>query len=528
MALPSRPNARVGLPTNPRSRSLARRPSASVDIRFSREDMARQYVPSRPAPTPPPVPQMRPARSMTDLRAGAPRSRSLDRGRVARPVETPPPLPIAPSARQAREAEEPHKSTEGSFASLKRYVTQRKRTDGSITSWGSSSSESSTSGNSLRSYTSFASSQTSLADDDMKNTSPTGQPTASGSAPGSPESPPSSLGSSLWTRVATAAEHLKVNVSKAISIPVTTENGENTPDGQESSLAKAMKAYHVDKANGDAKELPDWLFEGRDREIINRLRGPSLDQQQPAAASATRANVVSPVPRSITASPAPERGRSRAPGTGIREGSIPRRDDSATRALRESVASIHATVPSRDNMNRLKDLRLAKRNARVRFEGQDEEEVPEPVPSRAPSRAGMARHVAPPSAFKDMPMPEVAPLRIRPKERSQERQTPAAPVAPPGGSSLQRRPTGLPTRAPSREGRRSSDEPTQGAPTPLVRRTTGLPVRAPNREERRYPEESFQSNAAPLARRPTGLPARAPSREGRRIGLPGSVRPQRI
>jgi len=463
--------------------------------------MAREYVPSRPAPTPPPVSQMRLARSMTDIRSGAPRSRSLDRSRVARPVETPPPLPVAPSAWQARETEEPQKSAEGSFASLKRYVTQRKRTDGSITSWGSSSSESSTSGNSLRSYASYASSQTSLADDDMKSTSPTGQPTVSGSAPGSPERSPGSLGSSLWTRVATAAEHLKVNVSKAISTTVATENGEATPDGQESSLAKAMKAYHVDKANGDAKELPNWLFEGRDREIINRLRGPSLDQQQPAVPSAPRANVVSPAPRSITASPAPERGRSRAPGIGMREGSLPRRNDSTTRSLRESVASIHATVPSRDNMNRLKDLRLAKRNARVRFEGHDEGEVPEPVPSRAPSRAGMSRPVAPPSAFKDMPMPEVAPLRLRSngygREPSQERQTPAAPVAPPRGSSLQRRPTGLPARAPSREGRRSPDEPVQGA-------------------------------LSPLARRPTGLPARAPSREGRRVGLPGSVRPQRI
>ncbi|KAH9842796.1 uncharacterized protein C8Q71DRAFT_853316 [Rhodofomes roseus] len=493
MALPSRPNARVGLPANPRSRSLARRPTASVDVRFSREDMSREYVPSRPAPTPPPTSQMRPTRSMTDIRSGAPRSRSLDRSRVARPTETPPPLPAAPSAWQAREVEVSQKGGDGPLGSLRRYVSQRKRTDGTITSWGSASSESSASGNSLRSYASYASSQTSLADDDMKTTSPTSQVGTPGSVPGSPERSPSSLGSSLWTRVATAAESLKVNVGKAISATVTTENGESTPDGQESGLSKALKAYHVDKSNGDAKELPDWLFEGRDREIVNRLRGPSLDQQPPTAPFAARDDAASPIPRSAATSPIPERGRSRNPGAGLRDRSLPRRDGSVSGSLQDSVSSVHATVPSRDNMNRLKDLRLAKRNARVRFEGHDDEE---PVPPRAPSRTGSARPV-PPSAYKDVPLPEVAPLRIRPREPSQERGIPAVPTPQPRGASLQRRPTGLPTRAPSREGRRSAEESVQGNPTPLVRR-------------------------------PTGLPLRAPSREGRRIGLPGSVRPQRV
>lgn len=290
-----------------------------------------------------------------------------------------------------------------------------------------------------------------------------------------------------------------------------------TPEGQESSLAKAMKAYHVDKANGDAKELPDWLFEGRDRAVIDRLRGNSLDQGPPAPPFA-RTDTASPVPRSAASSPAPERGRSRAPVAGVRDRSMTRRDGSVSASTRDSLASVHATVPSRDNMNRLKELRLAKRNARVRFEG-DDEEADSPPPSRAPSRAGNARPAAPPSAFKDVPLPEVAPLRRRPtghvKEPSQDRDLPAVPSK---GASLSRRPTGY-AREPSHE--------RQGAP--LARRPTGLPMRAPSREGRRSPEEyAAEPSRAPLARRPTGLPARAPSREGRRIGLPGSVRPQRI
>lgn len=177
---------------------------------------SQEYVPSRPAPTPPPASQVRLARSMTNLRsqAGAPRSRSLDRSRVALPAEVPPPLPLAPSAWQARGLDQP-----SAGASLGRSSSQSKRANGTLNSWGSTSSESSNSGNSLQSYLSFASSQTSLASEDMKITSPS-------SKSGSPVRSPSSLGNSIWSRVTTAAEHLKVNVSKAISSSVKTENGE--------------------------------------------------------------------------------------------------------------------------------------------------------------------------------------------------------------------------------------------------------------------------------------------------------------
>lgn len=220
----------MGLPANPRSHTFARRANASVDIPFSREDFTREYVPSRPAPTPPPssqdyVPsrpaptpptsQVRLARSMTNLRPqpGASRSRSLDRSRVARPAEVPPPLPLAPSAWQTREFDQ---ATGG--GSLGRSPSQSKRANGSLNSWGSTSSESSNSENSLRSYLSFSSSQTSLASEDMKITSP--------STSGSPVRSPNSLGNSIWNRVTTAAEQLKVNVSKAISSSAKTENGE--------------------------------------------------------------------------------------------------------------------------------------------------------------------------------------------------------------------------------------------------------------------------------------------------------------
>lgn len=316
-----------------------------------------------------------------------------------------------------------------------------------------------------------------------------------------------------------------------------------TPEGQESSLAKALKAYHVEKANGDAKEIPDWLFEGRDRAVIDKLRGNPLEHELPAPPLAR--TDTAPLSRSSTTSPAPERGRSRAPIPGLRDRST--RDASIPASAR---ASVHATIPSRDNMNRLNELRIAKRNARVRFEG-DEVEADEPPPSRAPSRAGNARPVAPPSAFKDVPLPEITPLRLRPsghaKEPSQDRDLPAVPPKgttltrrPTGytrapsqerqGASLARRPTGLPMRAPSREGRRSPEEyAAEPGRTSLARRPTGMSTRAPSREGRWSPEEyAAEPSRTALARRPTGLPARAPSREGRRIGLPGNVRPQRI
>ncbi|KAJ7709947.1 hypothetical protein B0H17DRAFT_1155792 [Mycena rosella] len=71
-------------------------------------------------------------------------------------------------------------------------------------------------------------------------------------------------GFTLWSKVASAAGSLTVNVSKAWATNITTFAGEDTPPGQESRLTRAMKAYHVEKAR-DPTDLPAWLFDEKER-----------------------------------------------------------------------------------------------------------------------------------------------------------------------------------------------------------------------------------------------------------------------
>jgi len=71
-------------------------------------------------------------------------------------------------------------------------------------------------------------------------------------------------GSALWDRVANVANSLSVNVGKAWAASINAEDGEDTPAGQESRLTRALKAYHLEKAR-DPTELPDWLFDERER-----------------------------------------------------------------------------------------------------------------------------------------------------------------------------------------------------------------------------------------------------------------------
>jgi len=194
-----------------------------------------------------------------------------------------------------------------------------------------------------------------------------GRPDAE-TSPTSAGGSPDGLRSALWNRVAAAAGNLKVNVSKALGASLTHDAGEETPAGQESRLTRAMKAYHVEKAR-DAKDLPDWLFEGRDREVIARLRGNSTSMPEQKSEVA--------IERPATASPAPALQRD-APL--VRDSSRPPSAWSPAHSRASSassVQSVHATVPSRDAMHRLKELRVAKRNARVRFA--DDEEVSDKI-----------------------------------------------------------------------------------------------------------------------------------------------------
>ncbi|KAF7294970.1 hypothetical protein MIND_01035100 [Mycena indigotica] len=78
------------------------------------------------------------------------------------------------------------------------------------------------------------------------------------------EPPPQGDGFTLWSKVASAASSLTVNVGKAWTSNVTTFSGEETPPGQESRLTRAMKAYHIEKAR-DPSDLPGWLFDEKER-----------------------------------------------------------------------------------------------------------------------------------------------------------------------------------------------------------------------------------------------------------------------
>ncbi|KAF7338329.1 hypothetical protein MVEN_02058400 [Mycena venus] len=71
-------------------------------------------------------------------------------------------------------------------------------------------------------------------------------------------------GDTLWSRIATTASSLTVNVGKAWATNITTFAGEETPPGQESRLTRAMKAYHLEKAR-DPSDLPAWLFDEKER-----------------------------------------------------------------------------------------------------------------------------------------------------------------------------------------------------------------------------------------------------------------------
>ncbi|EAU88575.2 hypothetical protein CC1G_04281 [Coprinopsis cinerea okayama7 len=68
----------------------------------------------------------------------------------------------------------------------------------------------------------------------------------------------------LWRTVASLANNLTINVGIAWSSTVTTNEGEDTPLGAESRLTRAMKAYHLSKAQ-DLSDLPEWLFTEKER-----------------------------------------------------------------------------------------------------------------------------------------------------------------------------------------------------------------------------------------------------------------------
>jgi len=209
------------LPSNPRSANLPNNPRTRSAVRPSRRDADRYQTPAFDS---------------------------------QKPQQSAPPLP---TTRQiARHSPATHRN----YSESRSY--HKTRDSGSSTA----SSNSSYAG--ARGY---ASSRTSLEDNesiypkdaysrDLRDDAPSQGDAMEGS------------GSVLWNGFVNVASSLTVNVSKAWASNVNTQDGEETPAGQESRLTRAMKAYHLEKAR-DPSELPAWLFNERERGVKGSTRG---------------------------------------------------------------------------------------------------------------------------------------------------------------------------------------------------------------------------------------------------------------
>lgn len=191
MALPSRPNARLGLPTNPRSRSMtAGGTRTEVPPRPSSAASDRPRTRTTSSPSSPPR-QLRAQRSAVDLTRSTSRAGGSSDYRSQR--DAVPPVPPLPSLRTR---------TNEPFG-------YRPARHGSVESVGTSSS-----GSSSNSGLGYASSATSIEDFEDAEKEQAAQKVSPG------------FGSSLWSRVAGVASNLTISVSKAWETNVATYSGE--------------------------------------------------------------------------------------------------------------------------------------------------------------------------------------------------------------------------------------------------------------------------------------------------------------
>lgn len=229
MALPSRPNARLGLPSNPAPHTRSRSLVASTRVGLAPTDRPNSSA-SEPVPTrtfsPPPLPrnggpsQLRPQRSVGSLSVRS-RAQSMERGRERQrpPLPPPPPMPPMvplPPLPSLPEAKQVLKRVESSDSDIMGYYTgdftERKNSSTSISSTSSSSSSGSGS-----SYSSLDFSAIEVPNED-DNHEPHGYVSQV----------PAGFGSSLWSRVAAAAGNLSVSVSKAWATNVPKLGGEGS------------------------------------------------------------------------------------------------------------------------------------------------------------------------------------------------------------------------------------------------------------------------------------------------------------
>ncbi|OBZ75236.1 hypothetical protein A0H81_04392 [Grifola frondosa] len=293
----SRPTARVGLPSSPsslRSRSYTAGQTRQDILSRPNNTVSEQPQRGRPPPSPSPrlpTPQLRPQRSLGNLSTNASaqygRSRSVDRR--AEPLPPMPSLPPLPEARRFGVAPRRVDAYADSADDPSQYDAFRRGSDASVASSSSMSSGASSLRAHSKSSSSVASSLTSL-EEDSSDTVKADDDTGSDVS----EKVPAGFGSSLWSRVAVVASNLTVNVSKAWATNVATFSGEETPPGQESRLTRAMKAYHIEKAR-DPADLPEWLFEERERGVTGRFRSADKSASNAAEMRVERnANIPQP------------------------------------------------------------------------------------------------------------------------------------------------------------------------------------------------------------------------------------------
>ncbi|KAI0709113.1 hypothetical protein C8Q76DRAFT_625676 [Earliella scabrosa] len=409
MSLPRRPS--VGLPSTPRARSFTAGQARQDIIPRPGSSASERPPPSsyyHDAPPLPPQPRtLRPARSIGALSVrptGSVRSRSLDRKadrHGSTYSEPPPPLPAMPALPRgprvgtAQRREIPAHTSSRSV-DYNAYRSRERPVE-------PISDSSSSSDGSARSPTSIASSRTSMDEAEMVDEGD--------------RKPAEGAGSSLWASIS----NLTINVSKAWSGKIATYNGEDTPVGGESRLTRAMKAYHIDKAR-DPADLPDWLFDERERGVRSHQAstGAPEKQKQKQAAQTPRPSELS---RSVTTvrhdEPLPPARIARGPTLADRK--TERRD--AYGDVSGPGSDAHVTK----SMARLRQLRDAKRNAKVRFGDDPEEEdgseaVPRPPPVAHPvveRREPRPQRVPPPTTPRGMPAaPLGASLGVRGRQPS--------------------------------------------------------------------------------------------------------------
>lgn len=151
-----------------------------------------------------------------------------------------------------------------------------------------------------------------------------------------------------------------------------------TPAGQESRLTRALKVYHLGKAR-DPTELPDWLFDERERglRVTTRKRTPTGDgnlaEQDLSDLPVTRADVSAGGLRAVygrTAVHGPFSSNRQESSRYQDENSAPSKAADRLKAMREAkrgITSINTTPTPTNQTDERRDERAGDDNRRARI-----------------------------------------------------------------------------------------------------------------------------------------------------------------